>query len=225
MTYHATSLYYNQINAQIQATLGGAHSANLLLHSFDHAEMSHLFLSNQWDTVTSRFVNAAKNMKAAGAEAVIICVNTGHKVADELEKQSGLEVLHIIDFTGDAIKQRGLRKVGLLGTRPVMEEDFIMSRLGQKYDVEVIVPEKPRRDAIHDVIFGDLGQKIVTEETKRLFLDVVEEMRTEGAEAIVLACTELQFVITEKDTDVPLFETVELHARGAVEWMLRDGRG
>lgn len=224
MTYHATSLYYNQINAHLQSSLGGAHSANLLLHSFDHTEMSHLFLSNQWDTVTTKFASAAKDMKAAGAEAVILCVNTGHKVADELEKQSGLEVLHIIDFTGDAIKAKGLRKVALLGTRPVMEEDFIISRVSQKYDVEVTVPEKGRRDAIHDVIFGDLGQKIVTEETKNLFLDVVDEMKKEGAEGIVLACTELQFVITEKDTDVPLFDTVELHARGAAEWMLRSGR-
>ena len=141
-----------------------------------------------------------------------------------IEKESGLQVLHIIDFTGEAIRASGLRKVALLGTRAVMEEDFIVGRLSQKHEVEVIVPEKEKRDPIHNVIFGDLGRKIVTEDTKRLFLDVVEQMKTDGAEGIVLACTELQFVVTEKDTDVPLFDTVELHARGAAEWMLREGQ-
>jgi aspartate racemase len=222
MTYHATLLYYSQINAHIQARLGGSHSARIIMHSFDHAEMGDYFLSGNWDLVTQKFVEAAKNMKAGGAKAIVMCVNTGHKVADAVEKESGLEVLHIVDFSGEAIKEQGLSKVALLGTQPVMEEDFIVGRLSSKYGVEVIVPEKQHRDAIHRVIFGDLGQKIVTEETKRLFVDVVDEMRARGAEGIVLACTELGFVIGKEDTDALLFDTVSLHAKGAAEWSLKD---
>ena len=222
MTYHATSLYYTQINAHIQSALGGSHSANLLMYSFDHAEMSEYYMSDRWDLATKKLANAAKNMKAGGAQAIIMCVNTGHKVADEVEREGVLEVLHIIDFTGQAIKNRKLKKVALLGTRPVMEEDFIVSRLSKNFDLEVITPEKAERDKIHDVIFWDLGRKIVTDETKKLFVDVVNDLKGKGAEGIVLACTELQFVIGPEDTDVPLFDTVALHARGAAEWMLGD---
>lgn len=221
MTYHATLLYYEQINRHIQSKLGGSHSASLLLQSFDFAEMSHLFVSGQWDDAAKKLSTAAKNLGLGGAQAIVMCVNTGHKVADAVERESGLPVLHIIDFTGEAIQAKGLTKVALLGTRPVMEEDFIIGRLSTKFNMEVIVPEKQRRDAIHNVIFGDLGQKIVTEDTKKLFLDVVQEMREEGAQGIVLACTELQFVIKPEDTDIPLFDTVELHAKGAAEWSLQ----
>ena len=186
--------------------------------------MGQLFLSNQWDAATAKLAAAAKNLHNAGAEALVMCVNTGHKVADAVEKEAGIPLLHIIDFTGEAINSQGLKRVALLGTRPVMEEDFIISRLSRNYDVDVIVPDKPHRDAIHDVIFGDLGRGIVTEETKALFLDVVNDAKDKGAEGVVLACTELQFVIGPKDTDVPLFDTVALHARGAAEWSLRDDK-
>lgn len=125
MTYGATSIYYNIINKQIQKKLGGAHSANLLLQSFDHAEMQTLFTGAQWDAVTAKFSKAAANLKAAGADGVMICCNVGHKVADEVERQSGLPLLHIADPTGQKIKDRGIRKVGLIGTQPVMEHTFV----------------------------------------------------------------------------------------------------
>jgi aspartate racemase len=224
MTYHATIQYYSQINAHVQSVLGGAHSASLLLQSFDHEEMSHLFFSNQWDLAAKKFSRAAQNLRNAGAEALILCVNTGHKVADAVEQESGLRVLHIIDFTGEAIQAKGLRKVALLGTKPVMEEDFIVGRLATKYGLDVIVPDEAYRKAIHDVIATDLGRKIVTPQTRELFLDVLQRMREEGAQGIVLACTELQFVVKQEDTELELFDTVELHARGAAEWMLSEER-
>lgn len=125
MTYGATSIYYNIINKQVQKKLGGAHSASLLLQSFDHAEMQTYFTGGQWNAVTAKFSNAATNLKAAGADGVMICCNIGHKVADEVERQSGLPLLHIADPTGQKIKDRGIRKVGLIGTRPVMEDTFV----------------------------------------------------------------------------------------------------
>lgn len=125
MTYGATSIYYNTINRQIQKKLGGAHSASLLLQSFDHAEMQDLFTNGQWNAVTAKFSKAATNLKAAGADGVMICCNIGHKVADEVERQSGLPLLHIADPTGQKIKDRGIRKVALIGTQQVMEDTFV----------------------------------------------------------------------------------------------------
>ena len=220
MTYHATLLYYAQINATVQARLGGSHSAKLILHSFDHQEMGELFNSGQWDKAGEILVKAAINLKKSGADATMICVNTAHKVADQIEAATGLPFLHIIDFTGQAIVERRLKRVALLGTAPVMEQDFIKGRLARKYDLEVLVPSETDRKAINDVIFGDLGKKLVTDETKKLFLDVVADMVREGAEGIVLACTELQFVLKPDEVSVPLFDTVELHAKGAAEWAL-----
>jgi aspartate racemase len=222
MTYHATLIYYEQINRHIQVTLGGSHSASLILRSFDFgSDIGPLFTSHQWDKASQKLVTAAKSLRDAGAEAIVLCVNTGHKVADDIERECGLPLLHIIDFSGEAIKAKGLKRVALLGTKPVMEDDFIVGRLAKKYDLDVMIPKPSDRQAIHDVIFGDLGQKIVTEQTRNLFLDVVAEMKSQGAEGIVLACTELQFVIKPEDTDLALFETVELHAKGAANWALQ----
>jgi aspartate racemase len=222
MTYHATLIYYEQINDHVQKTLGGSHSASLILRSFDFGgEISPLFTSHQWDKARQKLVTAAKSLREAGAEAIVLCVNTGHKVADDIEQECGLPLLHIIDFSGEAIQAQGLKKVALLGTKPVMEDDFIIGRLAKKYNLDVMIPKPNDRQAIHDVIFGDLGQKIVTEQTRKLFLDVVAEMKSQGAEGIVLACTELQFVIKPEDTDLALFETVELHAKGAANWALQ----
>src|ERR1700761_7934344 len=140
MTYGATAIYYTIINEQVQKKLGGASSASLLLQSFNHAEMGDLFTAGRWDVVTEKFVTAAKNLKAAGADGIMICCNIGHKVADELERQSGLSLLHIVDFTGVRIRERGITKVALLGTKPVMEEEFFVNRLKQKYGIDVLVP-------------------------------------------------------------------------------------
>lgn len=222
MTYHATLLYYEQINRHVNEKLGGSHSASLLLRSFDFEEMGPLFSSGQWDPASQKLVTAAKDLRNAGAEAIIMCVNTGHKLADEVEKGSGLPLLHIIDFSGEAIRSKGLKKVALLGTKPVMELDFLTGRLAKKYNLDVIVPEKKDRDAINEVIFAELSRNIVTEQTRKMFLEVIKDMKSKGAEGVVLACTELQFVIKSEDTDLPLFDTVELHAKGAANWALEE---
>ena len=220
MTYHATLLYYAQINATVQARLGGSHSAKIALHSFDHQEMQDLFKSGQWTKVSEILVKAALGLKNSGADAIMICCNIAHKVADQVEAATGLPFLHIIDFTGEAIVNKGLKKVALLGTKPVMEEDFIIGRLSKRYDLDVLVPSQQDQVAINDVIFGDLGKKLVTDHTKKLFFDVVADMVRKGAEGIILACTELQFVLKPDEVSVPLFDTVELHAKGAAEWAL-----
>jgi len=220
MTYGATAIYYTTINEQVQKKLGGTSSANILLQSFNHAEMGNLFTTGQWDLVASKFVTVAKNLKAAGADGIMICCNIAHKVADAVERGSGLPLLHIVDFTGERIRAKGITKVGLLGTKPVMEDEFFTSRLKQKYGIEVVVPAEQRRDAISNMIFKELGANIITPKSKELLLDAIRETVNEGAQGVIFACTELQFVVKPDDVDVPLWDTMEAHAMGAAEWVL-----
>ena len=167
---------------------------------------------------TKTFIEERKR----GREEQMACMKAGHKAADQIEAATRLPFLHIIDFTGEAIMKRGMKRVALLGTTPVMEQDFIKGRLASKYDLEVLVPSSADRKAINDVIFGELGKDIVTGQTKKLFLDVVADVVKEGAEGIILACTELQFVLRPAEVSVPLLDTVELHAKGAADWALHN---
>lgn len=222
MTYHSTSLYYNLINSHIQRKLGGSASASLIMHSFNHAETAALFADGRWDAVADKFVNAATHMRAAGAQGVAIGCNIGHKVAEEVERRSGLPLLHIADFTAPAIRRLGLSKVALLATRTAMEDDFIRGRLSEKAGVEVLVPEEGDRIAINTAVFDELGAGIVTDKTKVLMRDVVSKLVKLGAQGVVLACTDLQFVLKPGDIQVPLLDTMELHAEGLAEWSLGD---
>ncbi|KAJ4414359.1 hypothetical protein N0V82_007967 [Gnomoniopsis sp. IMI 355080] len=222
MTYHSTSLYYNLINGHIQRTLGGSASASLIMHSFNHAETAALFSAGQWDAVSQKFILATKNLKAAGAQGIAIGCNIGHKVAEQVEAGAGLPLLHIADFTAAAIKERGLSKVALLATRTAMEDDFMRGRLKEKAGVEVLIPKEDERIAINSAVFEELGAGIVTEKTKRLMSDVVAKLVQKGAQGVVLACTDLQFVLKPEDVSVPVLDTMELHAKGLADWSLED---
>lgn len=223
MTYHATLIYYKNINDHVQRTLGNGHSASLILRSFDFADIMSYFHASNHREVLHQLTEAGNNLKLGGAKAFALCVNTCHMYADELEASVGVPLLHIMDFTGQAIRKAGLTKVALLGTKPVMEGDFMIGRLRDKYGIEVLIPEKEEeRKAMHDLIFGPLADGIVDDNTRRLYQGAVEELVRQGAQGIILGCTELQFVIKSSDVDVPLFETVNLHSRGLAEWMLKD---
>ncbi|ETN42242.1 uncharacterized protein HMPREF1541_04183 [Cyphellophora europaea CBS 101466] len=222
MTYNATAIYYNIINRQVQKKLGGTHSASLLLQSFDHAEMGGYFTSGQWNAAASKLGKSALNLKAAGADGVMICCNIGHKVADEVERQSGLPLLHIADPTGRIIKEKGISKVALIGTKPVMEDTFFTDRLKTKFGIDVVVPGPEKRNAIQDMIFKELGANIFTAQQKSILLGAIEETVEQGAAGVVFACTELQFVVKPEDVKVPLWDTMEAHASGAADWVLAD---
>ncbi|KAK3936332.1 putative aspartate glutamate racemase [Diplogelasinospora grovesii] len=222
MTYHSTILYYGQINAHIQRVRGGSNAASLILHSFDFGEMSALFAAGRWDTVTSEFVTAAKHMRDAGAEGIAIGCNIGYKVAGDVEARVGLPVLHIADFTAQALRERQLTKVALLATRAAMEDDFISARLAQQAGVEVLVPEKPDRDVIDAAIFNELSTGTVTEETRKFMVGVAEKLVQKGAQGVVLACTDLQFVLKPGTVGVSLFDTLDLHTRGLAQWALQE---
>ncbi|CAN8101676.1 unnamed protein product [Discula destructiva] len=224
MTYHSTALYYTLINKHISHALGGLASASMIMHSVNHAEMAALFTAGKWDPVASKFVTAAGQMKAGGAQGVAIGCNIGHKVAEEVEARAGLPVLHIADFTATAVKKMALSKVALLATRTAMEDDFIKGRLSEKAGVEVLIPDEADRIAINTAVFEELGLGIVSEKTKLFMAEVVNKLVKRGAQGVVLACTDLQFVLKPKDVSIPVLDTMEYHAKGLADWALENER-
>lgn len=222
MSYHSTALYYAQINKLVNQRLGGAASATLILYSFNHAEVGALFGSNQWDAVADKLTAAAQHMKDGGAQGLAIGCNIAHKVAEEVEARAGLPLLHIADFAAAAVKERGLAKVALLATQRAMEDDFIKGRLVSKAGVEVLIPEEEDKIAVNAAIFKELAAGIFTEETRAMMAGVVKRLAERGAQGVVLACTELLFVVKQEDVPIPIFETMDLHSKGLADWMLAE---
>lgn len=220
MSYHSTALYYTSINGHVQRELGGAASAPMIMHSFNHAETSALFSTGRWDEAADKLIAATKNLKSAGAQGLAIGCNIGHKVAGRVEAEGGLPLLHIADAAADEIKKRGLSKIGLLATKTVMEDDFIKGRLSEKAGVEVLIPEEDERKAIDKAVFEELSAGIFREETKAEAAAVVDRLIKNGAQVVLLACTELQFVVKAEDVSVPLLDTMELHAKAVADWVL-----
>ncbi|KAN0115364.1 aspartate racemase [Hyaloscypha variabilis] len=222
ISYHATTLYYSQINEHVQRTVGGGQSAKIVLHSFAYLDIMDPFHAGDLEDCGRQFAAAGKNLKSIGADGIVICANTAHLWADEVEKAAGIPVLHIIDFTAAAILKAGLKKVVLLGTTATMEGDFVTGRLEKKFGIQTLIPAEEIRKQMDEVIFKELSQNIVTAQTKKFYIDAVEDLIRQGAQGVILGCTELQFVLKDGDVNVPLFDTVELHARGAAQWALDD---
>lgn len=222
MTYHSTTIYYSLINSHVQRQLGGCASASIIMHSLNHGDISALFAAGRWEEVADKFVAAAEHMRAGGAQALAIGCNAGHKVAEEVASRSGLPLLHTADFTAEEIRRRGLAKVALLGTRTAMEGDFIKGRLREGAKVEVLVPGEEDCVAIDRAIMEEIGAGIFSDSTKAKMREIVERMVGLGAQAVVLACTDLQFVLKQEDVTIPLLDTMELHAKGIADWALAD---
>ena len=222
LTADATAAYYKIINAEVRAHLGGSHSAKLLIHSLDYSEMYDLTAAGRWDTFKTVLLDAANGLVNAGAEAIVICSNTPHKLADDIEAQLNVPFLHIADFTGQALLDNGLKSAALLGTETTMDGDFFVGRLKQKFGIDLVVPNAADRAAIDSNIFEELSTMDITDATRALYDKVIKTLLNGGAKAVVLACTELQFVIKLDEVSVPLFDTLELHAKGAARWMLEE---
>ncbi|KAK8005036.1 Asp/Glu/hydantoin racemase [Apiospora arundinis] len=220
MTYHATATYYTTINDHVQEKLGGKNSAKILLHSFNYSDIITPWQAGNRDAVRDQLCDAAAGLQRGGAAAIVLCVNTNHMWAEDIERASGLPLLHIIDFSAAAIQKAGLTKIALLGTKVTMEGEFIRGRLEKKFGLEVLLPDEEVRQKMDDLIFQELPHKIVTDACKALYMDTVKELVSRGAQGVILGCTELQFVLKPEDVDVPLFDTVALHARGAAQWAI-----
>jgi aspartate racemase len=220
MSWNSTLEYYRIINELFNRRLGGFHSAYLVLYSLDFDEIQRAQHENRWDDLIRVLVDAGNAVKRAGADFLLICTNTMHKVADDIEEQVGLPVLHVVDVTGDAIKERGLHRIGLLGTRFVMTEPFYRERLRDRFAVEVFVPGEDEMNTIHQIIYNELCEGKIKASSRRVCVDIIYRLVDEGAEGIVLGCTELPLLIRSGDIHAPVFDTTRLHAEAAVNLAL-----
>jgi aspartate racemase len=216
MTWHSSIEYYRIINQRIAEKLGGFHSGHLILYSFDFAPIDSAQYENRWDEAARILTKAATSLKKAGADFLIICANTMHKVADEVEKGSGMPLIHIADATGEAIKKQGLQKIGLLGTVFTMKEEFYQSRLRNHFGLEVITPQEKDYCIIDNIIRDELGQGLIKESSRQIYIDIIYKLMDRGAEGIILGCTEIPLLIRLEDVNAPLFNTTQLHAEAAV---------
>lgn len=217
MSWESTVPYYRQINEGIKARLGGLHSAKVVLYSVDFHEIEQLQRDGDWDAAGERLADAARRLHAAGADLLVLCTNTMHKVAPQIETAVPIPLLHIADATAAAILAAGHRSVGLLGTRFTMEQDFYRQRLQQRHGLQVIVPDADDRSIVHDVIYDELCRGVVRDASRDRYRRIMDDLVTDGAEAIILGCTEIGLLVTAQDARVPLFDTTALHAAAAVE--------
>jgi aspartate racemase len=220
MSWESSIEYYRIINETVRAKLGGLHSAKSIMYSVDFAEIEALQHQGKWDEATDLMIAAAQRVENGGADFVVICTNTMHRMADEVQKQIKIPLLHIADATAEQIKAQGLKKIGLLGTRFTMEEDFYRGRLSEKHGLEVIIPTERERDIVHRVIFDELCLGEIRQPSKEQYVSIMDHLVRDGAEGIILGCTEISLLIQEEDSQVPLFDTTKIHAVAAVEYAL-----
>ncbi|SMB89423.1 aspartate racemase [Deinococcus hopiensis KR-140] len=219
MSWTSTAEYYRLLNEEVAARRGGLHSAPLLLHSVDFAEVARMQREDRWDDAATLLANAARGLEQTGAGAVIVATNTMHKVADQIQAAVGIPLLHIADATGAAIQAAGLKRVGLLATAFTMEQPFYRERL-ERYGLEVLVPEAEDRSEVHRVIFGELCQNAVLNGSRDTYRRIMADLVERGAEGIILGCTEIMLLVGREDTTVPVFDTTRLHVEAAARWLL-----
>jgi aspartate racemase len=223
MSWNSTLEYYRIINESFARRLGGLHSARLVLYNLDFDEIQRAQHKGRWDDTADILVAAGNALKRAGADFLVICTNTMHKVADDVEGKVGLPLLHIADVTGSAVKERGLYRIGLLGTRFVMNGSFYQERLRDRFAIEVLVPAEADMDNIHQIIYDELCESKINASSRRVCVDIISKLVDKGAEGIVLGCTELPLLIQPGDIHAPIFDTTRLHAEAAANLALADG--
>lgn len=218
MSWESTAHYYTLLNKLVKNRLGGYHSAKLLLYSIDFDELAQLAFVENWQEVTAMMVDAARRLERGGADCVLICANTPHIAAEAVEKSVGVPLLHIADAAGQRIVARGLERVGLLGTAFTMEREFYKGRLHEKFGLRIMVPEQ--RKLVHEIIVNELVYGVVNPESKAKLREVIAGLTADGAEGVILGCTELPMIVDQSDSTVPLFDTTAIHSEAAVEWAL-----
>jgi len=215
MSWESTVPYYRQINETVKAQRGGLHSAKVVLVSVDFHEIEVLQRAGDWEAAGTEMAKAARSLVAAGADFVVLCTNTMHKVAHAIEAAVAIPMLHIADPTAAALKQAGVERVGLLGTRFTMEQEIYRDRLTQYHGLDVIVPPSVERDAVHRIIYEELCLGTIRPESRQVYQAVMAALVAQGAQAIILGCTEISLLVGDQDSSVPLFDTTAIHARAA----------
>lgn len=220
MSWESSLTYYRLINEQVKARLGGLHSARLILYSVDFDDIERMQRSGDWDAAGRMLADAGCALEAGGAKFLVLCTNTMHKVSAAIEEATTIPLLHVTDATAQAIQAAGFRRIGLLGTRFTMEQDFYRNRLSFPHGVEVLVPEVNDRDVVHQVIYEELCLGVIRDNSRDAYRRIIADLVARGAQAIVLGCTEIGLLVGPEDADVPLFDTTEVHARAAVDFAL-----
>jgi len=221
MSWESTLEYYRIINQEVKARRGGLHSARCLLYSVDFAEIEALQHQGQWSQAGALLAEAARRLELGGAEFVVLCTNTMHKVADDIQAGIGIPLLNIADATAEKIKADGISRVGLLGTRFTMEQDFYRGRLEQRHGLNVVVPEPEARDIVHRVIYDELCRGVIRDASRAAYRGIIAELVKKGAQGIIAGCTEIELLVRDEDSIVPLFPTTRIHAVAAVDRALQ----
>ncbi len=219
MSWQSSIEYERIINAEVHAALGGVHSASLLVRSYDFAVIERLQAEAAWDEAGALLARDARRLQEAGAGLIVLCTNTMHRVADVIEAAIDVPLLHLADTTADAVLERGIQVVALLGTRYTMEGDFYRARL-ERRGLAVLIPDEPDRSLVHDVIYKELVQGVVSPVSKARYLEAIERLAARGAEGVIAGCTEIELLVGPADVGRPYFPTTQLHAQAAARWAL-----
>ena len=217
MSWESSIVYERILNEEARRRLGGLHSADLLIRSYDFAVVEQLQAAGEWERAGRLLADGARRLEAAGAEILVLCTNTMHEVADVIAAAVGIPFLHIADVTGAAIKAAGLAKVGLLGTRYTMERGFYTDRLQTAYGLTVLIPDEPDRTAVHQIIYDELVQGVIRGSSRTRYLEVIGQLQQQGAEGIIAGCTEIELLVQASDLSLPYFPTTRLHALAALD--------
>lgn len=220
MSWESTVVYYQLLNRLARQRLGGLHSAEILLWSFDFADIESMQAKGNWEAATNAMVDAARALERGGAQCIVICTNTMHKMADAVQNAVNIPLIHIADATARAVQQTSVKTPLLLATRYTMEQDFYKGHLLRQHGIEVTIPDEAGRTVVHDIIYDELCQGIVSQPSKNTYLQVVQKSVLQGADGIIFGCTEVGLLISETDFDVPVFDTTAIHATAALDFAL-----
>jgi len=221
MSWESSAEYYRIINEAVKEDLGRLHSAKIVMYSVDFEEVEQLQHQGKWDKATDIMIDAAKRVERGGADCVLICTNTMHKMAGAVAANINVPLLHIADATADRITSLGLKKVGLLGTKFTMEQDFYKGRLKEKFGIHVVIPNESEREIVHNVIYKELCLGEIKDSSREQLKTIINRLGNRGAQGIILGCTELPLLISQEDCSVPLFDTTVIHAKAAVDYALK----
>ncbi len=222
MSWESSLEYYRIINQAVKQRLGGFHSARCVMVSVDFAEIEALQHTGDWDALTQQMIACVQQLVSAGADFTVICTNTMHKMAEEIEAATPIPLLHIADATAEGIKAQHIGTVGLLGTRFTMEGDFYRVRLQEKHGLQVIIPDLDRRKIVHRIIYEELVQGKILDSSRQAYLKIIADLQSQGAQGVILGCTEIPLLVKQSDVAIPIFDTTTLHAQAAVTLALAD---
>jgi len=220
MSWENTIEYYRVINQMVNERLGGWNSAKILLYSVDFEEIITLQNNNEWDKISDIVSNICIKLEKAGCSAIMICSNTMHKIADQVQTRISIPLINVIDETAKVIKAKNMKNIGLLGTKFTMEEDFYTHKLKYDYNLNPIVPVEKDRKYIHEAIYNQFAKGLFLDKTKQKFLKIIKNLKDRGSEGIILGCTEIPLLIKQEDVNIPLFDTLEIHLKSAVDFCL-----